>query len=185
MNRNVKHWTTYRHLSNTIRAFNYPCGDMGSKELTCGCASNSGGHSSGQVRIGCGWNRACMEVGQHLCGTDFPVLIHRTEQAQKRGWEKAMPVGGCQQYQKTLKAPQTISTKVQKNRLHMLTHLHEEQKPNLRVGKICLCKGAPQSAGGALSSGSMLDSGLEMSFPLLSDLTVTSYFFPLFFFLYY
>lgn len=69
-----------------IRAFNYHYGGLGSKELTCGYASNDSGHSSGQVRIGCGWNLAWMEVGQHLCGADFPVLIHKTEQAQKRGW---------------------------------------------------------------------------------------------------
>lgn len=133
----------HRHLSNIIKAFSYHCGGLGSKDLTCGCASNNNGDTSGQVRTRCGWNRGCMEVGQHPSGADFPVLIPNTEQHKPKNGarEQARAVEGSQEYQKNLKAPQTISRKVQKNRLHMITRLMKNKKPNPRVGKIYLWKG--------------------------------------------
>lgn len=58
-----------------------------------------------------------MEAGQHLPGViSCSDAQHRAAQAQEWGWGALKDPQG----------PQTISTKVPKNRLHMFTPLQEE-----------------------------------------------------------
>lgn len=113
-----------------------------------------------------------MEVGLHFSGADFPVLIHSTEQ----------PRLGSRQDQgtrNTKRPPKPLKPCPQRSR-----------RADCTCSLICTKKkkvtsgwGKFSCAGAALSPGSRLDPGQVISFPLLSDLTLTSSFLPLFFFL--
>lgn len=105
----------------------------------------------------------------------FPVLMHSTEQHRLRN--------GVGEHWKTLKALKPFPQRSQRTGCTCSLLCKKNQKPNLGVGKFSCAKEPPQSAGDALPSESTLHPGMVISFPLPFDLTLTSSFFSLLFFL--
>lgn len=160
MNWNVKHyWKTYRHL-NMIRAFNYHCGGLGRKELKCGYASNNNGHSNGQVRTGCGCNKGCMEVGEDPSGADFLFWsTTRSSTGSGMGWGAPKDCQSPSNHFHNRPEEQTAQAHSFAWRTRSLISGR---------GKFSCAKEPPQSAGGALPSGSMVTRAGDLSSPISS-----------------
>lgn len=89
------------------------CRSLDSNELMHCNTSHIADHSRGKLDQDLLGKEGCRKVEQHLSENSFPVQFLVT-------------TFGIQDHQKTLKASQPFSRKVQKTGLYLLTHLHGE-----------------------------------------------------------